>query len=149
MKDHYKILGLKENASVEEIRDWWIELMKQYHPDLGKGKGVDGRIKEINEAYQILKSLLACRTISKRAHDRQKRRLSVRRTILTIAIPVLIPMVFILNISILFFKKPHLSLELKVMLSSGLIPNPSIIPRGRRRPFLRPKRQYLQNLRHR
>ncbi len=117
MKDHYKILGVKEDASVDEIRERWIELMKQYHPDLGKGKGVEGKIEEINEAYQILKfSSTRMPYDLKRAHDRKKRRASALRIILTIAIPVLIPMVFILNI--LFFNRPQISFEQKVMTSS-------------------------------
>ena len=56
MKDFYKILGVKENASEEEIRARWIELIKRYHPDLGKtDEGRDAKIKEINEAYEVLK----------------------------------------------------------------------------------------------
>ncbi len=55
MKDYYKILGVKKNASEEEIRTRWIGLTKHYHPDLSKGHGSDQKIKEINEAYQTLK----------------------------------------------------------------------------------------------
>ena len=55
MKDFYKILGVKENASGEEIRERWIELTKRYHPDLREGMASDERIREINEAYQVLK----------------------------------------------------------------------------------------------
>jgi hypothetical protein len=56
MKDYYKILGVNREASDEEIRARWIELMKHYHPDLGRKEKDDGRIKEINEAYHILKN---------------------------------------------------------------------------------------------
>jgi curved DNA-binding protein CbpA len=56
MKDYYKILGVNKEASDEEIRARWIELMKHYHPDLSKGEKDDERIKEINEAYQVLKN---------------------------------------------------------------------------------------------
>jgi hypothetical protein len=56
MKDYYKILGVIEEASDEEIRARWIELMKHHHPDLGEGQMPDERIKEINEAYQVLKN---------------------------------------------------------------------------------------------
>jgi hypothetical protein len=55
MKDFYKILGIKENASEEEIRERWIKLTKRYHPDLREGMASDERIREINEAYQVLK----------------------------------------------------------------------------------------------
>lgn len=55
MKDYYKILGVDEDASTEHIRACWIELTKNYHPDLGKTNRGDEKIKEINEAYEILK----------------------------------------------------------------------------------------------
>ncbi len=55
MKDYYEILGLEEDASQEEIRERWLELTKIYHPDVWKSPDADERIKEINEAYQVLK----------------------------------------------------------------------------------------------
>ncbi len=55
MKDYYEILGLDEEASQEEIRERWLELSKLYHPDVLKSPEADERIKEINEAYQVLK----------------------------------------------------------------------------------------------
>ena len=33
MKDYYKILGVKPNASPEDIHARWIELMRKFHPD--------------------------------------------------------------------------------------------------------------------
>ncbi len=56
MKDYYRILGLKETATAEEIHERWIELMQKYHPDHSPdGKGNEQIAKEINEAYQALK----------------------------------------------------------------------------------------------
>jgi curved DNA-binding protein CbpA len=55
LKDYYKIFGVKEDASEQEIRARWIELMRHYHPDVQKGMQFDEISKEINEAYQILK----------------------------------------------------------------------------------------------
>ena len=55
MKDYYKILGVKKNATEEEIRARWIKLSKRYHPDRGKPTLSDEKIKEINEAYHVLK----------------------------------------------------------------------------------------------
>lgn len=55
MKDYYKILGVDEEATEEEIRARWAELTKRYHPDLGKKDGAEETLKEINEAYQTLK----------------------------------------------------------------------------------------------
>ncbi|MGQ9646962.1 MAG: DnaJ domain-containing protein [Thermodesulfobacteriota bacterium] len=56
MKDYYKILGLKETATAEEIHERWIELMQACHPDHSPdGKSNGEMAKEINEAYQALK----------------------------------------------------------------------------------------------
>ena len=54
MKDYYKILGVDEEASEEEIRARWAELSKRYHPDLWKTKEADAKIAEINEAFEVL-----------------------------------------------------------------------------------------------
>jgi DnaJ-class molecular chaperone len=51
-KDYYKILGVPENASQEEIKKAYRKLAHQYHPDR-KG-GSEEKFKEINEAYQVL-----------------------------------------------------------------------------------------------
>jgi len=55
MKNYYKILGIRESATEEEIRKQWIELAKHYHPDSGQSPRAGEKIKEINEAYQVLK----------------------------------------------------------------------------------------------
>ncbi|MBM4279045.1 MAG: J domain-containing protein, partial [Deltaproteobacteria bacterium] len=56
MEDYYKILGVKEDASSTEIRDRYIELAKLYHPDTKESDKGGDRIKEINEAYEVLKN---------------------------------------------------------------------------------------------
>ncbi len=53
MKDYYKILGIKETASMDEIRDRWVELMREFHPDQGKegATEVEERVREIRQMF--------------------------------------------------------------------------------------------------
>lgn len=51
-KDCYQVLGIKKNASQQEIKQAFRKLAQQYHPD--KPSGDASKFKEINEAYQIL-----------------------------------------------------------------------------------------------
>ncbi|MBI5971299.1 MAG: DnaJ domain-containing protein [Deltaproteobacteria bacterium] len=54
-KDYYDILGVKKNASDEEIKKAYRNLAKKYHPDLHPGnKTYEAKIKEVNEAYGVL-----------------------------------------------------------------------------------------------
>ena len=56
MKDYYDILGLKKNASQDEIKRAYRKLAHQYHPDKANGDRaeMEQKFKEINEAYQVL-----------------------------------------------------------------------------------------------
>lgn len=51
MKNYYDILGIKKDASPEDIKRAYRRLAHEHHPDKG---GNTERFKEINEAYQIL-----------------------------------------------------------------------------------------------
>ncbi len=54
----YKVLGVSENASQEEIRAAYLALVKKYHPDKYTDnplKELAGeKLKEINQAYELL-----------------------------------------------------------------------------------------------
>jgi len=80
IKDYYKILGVNQDASEEKIRERWLELVKHHHPDLESGDVVDDRIKEINEAYQVLKQPLTRWEYDlQRTSERELGKSSVRR----------------------------------------------------------------------
>jgi len=54
MKDYYQILNISRNATQEEIRQAYIFLAKLYHPDTSKEPNAHEKMKEINEAYDVL-----------------------------------------------------------------------------------------------
>ena len=54
-KDYYKILGIDENASSDQIKKVYRKLAKKYHPDSHPNdKQAEARFKEISEAYNVL-----------------------------------------------------------------------------------------------
>lgn len=53
-KKYYGILGIGRNASAEEMRATYRSLVKQYHPDRNPSPEAAEKIKEINEAYEVL-----------------------------------------------------------------------------------------------
>ncbi|HEX7523571.1 MAG TPA: DnaJ domain-containing protein, partial [Candidatus Deferrimicrobium sp.] len=54
-KDYYRILGVPEGASAEEIRKAFRRLAKKHHPDVNPGnKAAESRFKEANEAHEVL-----------------------------------------------------------------------------------------------
>lgn len=52
MPDPYTTLGVKRDASADDIKKAYRKLAHQHHPD--KKGGNEARFKEINEAYQVL-----------------------------------------------------------------------------------------------
>src|SRR5580693_7702706 len=51
----YEVLGVKPDASADEIRKVYRELAKQFHPDLNPGKPeAEARFKSISAAYDLL-----------------------------------------------------------------------------------------------
>ncbi|HEU4778038.1 MAG TPA: DnaJ domain-containing protein, partial [Telluria sp.] len=53
-KDYYQTLGIKKDASPDDIKKAYRKLVRKYHPDLSKANDADRKTKEINEAYAVL-----------------------------------------------------------------------------------------------
>jgi DnaJ-class molecular chaperone with C-terminal Zn finger domain len=54
-KDYYKILGVERMASEEKIKRAYRKLARKYHPDVSKEPDAAERMKEVNEAYEVLR----------------------------------------------------------------------------------------------
>lgn len=58
MKNHYQTLGIKRDASNDDIKKAYRKLAQKFHPDKNDGdKFFEERFKEIQEAYEILSDL--------------------------------------------------------------------------------------------
>lgn len=53
-KDYYKILGVSDSASEEEINKAFRKMARKYHPDLNHSPGAAEKFKDVNEAYDVL-----------------------------------------------------------------------------------------------
>jgi DnaJ-class molecular chaperone len=54
-KDYYETLGVKRDATDEQIRQAYRKLARKYHPDLNpRDRAAEERFKEINEANEVL-----------------------------------------------------------------------------------------------
>ncbi|MBI5223746.1 DnaJ domain-containing protein [Candidatus Micrarchaeota archaeon] len=53
-KDYYKILGIPNDATDEQIKKAYRILAMKYHPDRNKEPEAANKFKEISEAYAVL-----------------------------------------------------------------------------------------------
>ena len=54
-KDYYATLGVKKDASQDDIQKAYRKLARKVHPDVNKDPQAEVKFKEIGEAYEVLK----------------------------------------------------------------------------------------------
>jgi curved DNA-binding protein len=55
IRNYYELLGVKRDASADEIKQSFRQLARKYHPDLNPGdKSAEDKFKDISEAYEVL-----------------------------------------------------------------------------------------------
>jgi len=53
-KDYYKVLGLKKDATADQIKKAFRKLARENHPDQNKDPKAEQRFKEVSEAHDVL-----------------------------------------------------------------------------------------------
>ncbi|TDO19415.1 molecular chaperone DnaJ [Mycoplasma testudineum] len=68
-RDYYEILGISKNATAKEIKTAFRNLAKKYHPDINKSHDAEEKMKEVNEAYEVLSDDNKRRTYDQFGHS--------------------------------------------------------------------------------
>ena len=64
-KDYYGIIGVPRDATPEEIKRAYRQLARKHHPDVSKDPQAEARLKQLGEAYEVLKD-----PVKRAAYDR-------------------------------------------------------------------------------
>jgi curved DNA-binding protein len=54
-KDYYETLGIKRDASQDEVKQAYRRLARKFHPDVNKETDAEAKFKDVGEAYEVLK----------------------------------------------------------------------------------------------
>ena len=71
-RDYYEVLGIDKNADASAIKKAYRKLAKKYHPDLQNNSNCQDKMRQINEAYEILSN-----DFKRREYDEKIKRQSV------------------------------------------------------------------------
>jgi molecular chaperone DnaJ len=53
-RDYYEVLGIGKGAAADDIKKAYRKKAREYHPDVNKNSDAEAKMKEINEAYEVL-----------------------------------------------------------------------------------------------
>ena len=71
--DHYRLLGVREDASDDALKEHYRWLMRWLHPDRDPDRGGESDAQRVNRAWHVLRS-----DERRRAYDRQRERHAAR-----------------------------------------------------------------------
>jgi curved DNA-binding protein len=54
-KDYYDVMGVKKDATQDQIKRAYRKLARKFHPDVSKETNAEAKFKEVGEAYEVLK----------------------------------------------------------------------------------------------
>lgn len=80
MKDYYEILGVAIDATLEEIKKAYRELVRKYHPDVGNTSDVE-RFLEVQEAFEVLRDRRTREAYNRKLKEKKQSKESFRESV--------------------------------------------------------------------